>query len=117
MPKCARYIAIAAGITALAIPAGWLAIQQTDAFAVASIHVRNSEEIRSHLGDIQDVDLPLLGYNIHVVGARGNANFNLKVKGSLVTGTVYVELARRGTWHPVLSRLVMQDGTTINILP
>ncbi len=117
MHKYARYISIAAAITALAIPIAWFAIQRTDAFGVASTYVSNNEAVRSRLGDIQDVDLPLLGYSIHVVGASGDANFNLKLKGSQASGSAYVELVREGTWRPVLSRLVLEDGSAIDLLP
>ena len=115
MPKFARYLCIAAAITALTIPTAWFAVQHTDAFAVASAHARNSTDIRSRLGEIQDVDLPLFGYSVHVVGARGDANFNLKLMGSLATGTAFVELTRQDTWRPVASRLVLQDGTAIDV--
>jgi len=117
MPNYARYASIAAVIAALAIPAAWFAIQRTDAFGVASTFVRNNEEVRSRLGEIQDVDLSLFGYSIHVVGASGDANFNLKLKGSQASGSAYVELVREGTWRPVLSRLVLEDGSAIGILP
>ena len=115
MPKLARYLCTAAVITALAIPIAWLTVQRTDAFAVASAHAKNSTDIRSRLGEIQDVELPLLGYSVRVVGASGDANFNLKLKGSLATGTAFVELTRQGTWRPVASRLVLQDGTAIDV--
>jgi len=115
MPKLARYLCIALVITALAIPAAWLAIQRTDVFFVASSHVKNSIDVRSRLGEIQDVDLPLFGYSVHVVGAGGAARFNLKIKGALATGTAFVELTRQGTWRPVVTRLTLQDGTAIDV--
>ena len=115
MPKLTRYMCVAFVITALAIPAAWLAIQRTDAFFVASSHVKNSIDVRSRLGEIQDVDLLLFGYNVHVVGTGGEARFNLKIKGSLATGTAFVELTRQGTWRPAVTRLVLQDGTAIDV--
>ena len=115
MPKFVRYLCIAFVITVLAIPVAWFAVQRTEAFAVASTHAKNSTDIRSRLGEIQDVDLPFLGYSVHVAGASGDANFNLKLKGSLAAGTVFVELTRQGTWRPVASRLVLQDGTAIDV--
>ena len=115
MPKFTRYLCIAIAITALSIAAAWIAVQRTDAFAVASAHAKNNTVIRSHLGEIQDVDLPLLGYSVHVVGASGEANFNLKLKGSLAAGTAFVELKRQGTWRPLAGRLVLQDGTAIDV--
>ena len=57
MPKLTRYLCIAFVITALAIPAAWLAVQRTDAFSVASSHIKNSIDVRSRLGEIQDIDL------------------------------------------------------------
>ena len=115
MPKFTRYLCIAIAITALSIPAAWIAVQRTDAFAVASAQAKNNTVIRSNLGEIQDVDLPLLGYSVHVVGASGEANFTLKLKGSLAAGTAFVELKRQGTWRPVAGRLVLQDGTAIDV--
>ena len=117
MHRYARYLSIAAAITGLAIPAAWLGIQRTDAFGVASTYVSNNEAVRARLGNIQEFDLPLLGYSIHVAGARGDANFNLKLKGSQASSSAYVELVREGTWRPVLSRLVVEDGSAIDLLP
>ena len=73
MPKFVRYLCIAFVITVLAIPVAWFAVQRTEAFAVASTHAKNSTDIRSRLGEIQDVDLPFLGYSVHVAGASGDA--------------------------------------------
>ena len=116
MPKLTRYLCIAFVITALAIPAAWLAVQRTDAFSVASSHIKNSVDVRSRLGEIQDIDLSLFGYNMHVVGAGGEASFNLQLKGSLATGTAFVELTRQGTWRPVGTRLALQDGTVMDVM-
>ena len=117
MTKLTRYLYIAVITTALAIPAAWLIVQRTDAFDVASTFVKNSSEVHSRLGEIQDIDLSLFGYSWRVVGARGDANFNLKVRGSLASATAYVELTRQGTWRPVLGRLVLQDGNSIDLTP
>ena len=115
MPKFIRYLLIAAVATIIAIPCAWLLVQRTDAFGVASTHIKNSKEVRARLGEIRDINLPLLGYSVRVSGARGDANFNLKVKGSIADGTAYVELTRQGTWRPVVSRLVLSDGTAVDI--
>ena len=117
MTKLTRYLYIAAVITALAIPAARLMVQRTDAFDVASAYVKNNDEVHSRLGEIQDIDLSVFGYHWRVTGASGDANFNLKVKGSLANAMAYVELTRQGTWRPVAGRLVLKDGSAIDLTP
>ena len=117
MPKFTRYVVIAATATALAIPAGWLLVQRTDAFDVASSFVKNNGEVHSRLGEIQDVDLSLFGYSWRVTGASGQATFNLRLKGSLANAVAYIEVTREGTWRPVAGRLVLQDGNAIALTP
>ena len=116
MTKLTRRIFIAVVISVLAIPVAWFLIQRSDAFDVASSHIKNSAQVRTHLGDIQDIDLPLFGYSWRVSGPRGDANFNLKLKGSRANANAYVELKRQGTWRPVVSRLVLQDGAVVHLV-
>lgn len=117
MTKLTRYLYIAAIATAIAFPAAWLIVQRTVAFDVASTFVKTSKEVHSRLGEVQDIDLSPFGYSWRVTGATGDANFNLKVKGSLANATAYVELTRQGTWRPVIGRLVLQDGSAIDLTP
>ena len=99
----------------MSIPAAWLVVQRTDAFSAASNYINNSSEVRAQLGEIQDIDLPLFGYNIRMNGAKGHASFDLKLRGKVATGTAFVELAKQGTWYPTTVRLVLGDGTIATI--
>ena len=115
MPKYSRYLVIAAVATAIAIPGSWIIAKQTDAFHVASNHISASDAVREKLGPIQSVDLPLFGYKISVTGSNGNASFDLEVKGNRDSGIAHVELVKQGTWRPVLTRVVLQDGSSVSI--
>jgi hypothetical protein len=117
MTKLARGICIAVAISVLAIPAAWFFIQRSDAFDVTSTHIRSSTEVRTQIGEIQDIHLPLFGYSWRVSGASGWANFNLEIAGSRASANAYVELTRQGTWRPVVSRLTLQDGTVVHLMP
>ncbi len=117
MTKLTRYLYISVVITILAIPAGWLLVQRTEAFDVASDYVTNSSEIRTRLGEIQDVDLTIFGYSWRVTGPRGDAAFDLKLKGTLANASAYVELTRHGRWRPVVGRLTLQDGNVVELAP
>ena len=117
MTKLTRYLYIAAIATAIAFPAAWLLVQRTDAFHVASTFVKNSDEVHSRLGEVQDIDLSLFGYSWRVTGATGDANFNLKIRGSFANANAYIKLTRQGTWRPVVGRLILQDGSAIDLTP
>ena len=117
MTKFSRRILAAVTISILALPVAWLLIQRSDAFEVATTHIKSSTEVNAHLGEIQDIDLPLFGYSWRVSGPGGDASFNLILKGSRASGSAYVELARQGTWRPVVSRLVLDNGTVVDLVP
>ena len=117
MTKLTRGICIAVAISVLAIPAAWFFIQRSDAFDVASTNIRNSAEVLAQIGEVQDMDLPLFGYSWRVSGASGWANFNLEVTGSRASANAYIELTREGAWRPVVSRLTLQDGTVVDLMP
>ena len=115
MRKFTRYFVIAAAVTALSIPAAWFGVQRTDAYAAASSYARTSADVRSHVGEVQKIDLAFFGYRIQVAGSDGNANFNLKLDGSIAKGILHVDLVRHGTWQVKGSRLVLTDGQEIAI--
>jgi len=66
MTKLTRHLTIAAIATVISIPAAWLIVQRTDAFDVASTFVKNSNQVHSRLGALQDIDLSLFGYSWRV---------------------------------------------------
>ena len=117
MTKLMRRIYIVIGVSVLAIPGPWALVQRSDAFAVASAHIKNNAQVHARLGDLKDVSLPLFGYGLRVTGARGDANFTLGLKGSTSSATAYVELKKQGTWRPTASHLVLQDGTVVDLSP
>nr|CAP49022.1 putative integron gene cassette protein [uncultured bacterium] len=117
MTKLTRRICIAVAISVLAIPVSWFLIQRSEAFDVASTHIKNSAEVRAKIGEIKEIDLPLFGYSWRVSGASGRANFNLELTGSRASANADVELTRQGTWRPVVSRLTLQDGTVVDLKP
>ena len=117
MPKFLRYVTIAALVTALSFPVAWFAVRQTDAFAVAKSDILKSECVRSALGEVQSIDLQLVGYSIRMVGPSGSARFNVDVKGTSQSGVVYIELEKQGVWQTSRGRLVLQDGGAIDWAP
>jgi len=117
MTKLRKRIIVISAIVALSVPASWIGVQYSDAYDAAVSHTRQNTQIRTHLGEIQDVYLSVFGYKVAVSGARGDASFTLKLKGLHANATVYIELAKFGTWRPTASRLVLQSGTAIDLIP
>jgi hypothetical protein len=100
---------IGLAIVALSYPLAWFMVRKSDAFAFAESYVRDNPRVIETLGPVRSVGLSPFGYAVRYVGAQGDASFELSVEGQKNSGTVFIELQKRGVWEVKFARLVQGD--------
>jgi hypothetical protein len=69
-------------------------LKSSEAYTVAITALKENEEVKEKMGEIQETGFPLGAYTQNSDGS-GDAAFSMSVKGSKTTGQYTVELGRR----------------------
>lgn len=72
----------------------YFSTKSSDEYRVAVAYVQQSVEIKSQLGEVNDVSLAPFGINISHTGDSGKAQFSLYVSGSQAKGKIQVNLRK-----------------------
>jgi len=107
---------VAVLVAVLSTLAGWIMAYRSDAFAVAEQFIRRNDVLSANVGDVRRVSLAFFGYGIRYSGARGDAAFEIDVEGESGSGTVFIELEKRGVWEVTLARIVRNGTTAIELM-
>lgn len=111
-------LVLGAGLAA-AIYFGYHKLEQTlkssEAYTVAVTALKENEEVRNQLGEIEDTGFPLGAFSTNADGS-GNAAFSMSVQGSKDTGKYEATLVRSNSvWRLTRGLVRTAGGQTINI--
>ncbi len=93
-----------------------LLVKRSDAFAMANQFLKSSPLVQNNIGNVSDISLKPFGYSLQYSGARGNAHFEFKIKGTRASGSAYVELRKKGDWQIIFANLMIPRQTAIELL-
>lgn len=91
-------------------------LKSSEAYTVALNKLKENEEAKSELGEIQDTGFPLGAYDEKVDGS-GGAAFMMSVKGTKASGRYEVVLKRTDSvWQLVKGTLRIDGGKVIDVV-
>jgi archaellum component FlaG (FlaF/FlaG flagellin family) len=101
------------GIIALAL----YQVGNSDAAAKAKDFLRNSEKLKTEIGEVQDFGSIVTG-SINLANGNGEATLNLKVIGErkTVNASVHLVLVSGSAWRVSAASFENESGQTINLL-
>lgn len=101
-------------ILAITYVIGYLSARNSGAFALASEFGRTNSIIVEQLGEIQEIDFPILGYELRWGTVSGSARFRLELRGSKGTGTLVISLDKiGGIWSVTSAKLSSKNQVTV----
>jgi TonB family protein len=90
-------------------------LKSSEAYTVAIKTLKENDEVREKLGDIQDTGFPIGAYNDN--GSTGTAVFVIGVHGTKARGQYQVELRKsENVWTVIKGSVKTADGDTILIV-
>jgi hypothetical protein len=92
-------------------------VGNSEAAARARDFLRNSEKLKTDIGDVKDFGSIVTG-SVNLYNGSGQATLNLKVIGErkTVNATVDLVLVKGSTWRVSSASYVNQSGQTIDLL-
>lgn len=74
---------------------GYWVAKNSEPFLVARDYLFADEELRSAVGNVQEVQLRYFGYSLHFVNSQGEASFDVHIKGTNGKARAQVMLKRQ----------------------
>lgn len=99
----------------LAYLAGYFFSKNSEAFLMTKNFIENSTEARRELGEIIDVQLAPLGYEMEYSGDSGVADFECKVTGVLNKANAHVKLKKDENGWKIISGTMVVGGDTLRL--